>query len=159
MFPGTDPGEPSIEGPRGFQYRADFITPSEESALLEAIGGLAFEDFTLRGVVAKRRVAFFGESYTRAAAEPIPGFLEPLRAAIAKWTGVEPDAFAMALVNEYRPGAPIGIATRRNTTSSAACRCCRRAGWCCVPTAQGASRLASGGARPIRSRCSRAPPT
>ena len=32
----------------------------------------------------------------------------PLREKAAAWAGVEPGAFAMALVNEYPPGAPIG---------------------------------------------------
>ena len=27
---------------------------------------------------------------------------------VATWAGIEPDAFAMALINEYRAGAPIG---------------------------------------------------
>ena len=62
----------------------------------------------MRGVVARRRVAFFGESYDRSTAGPLPGFLLPLRAGIAAWAGVEPEAFAMALINEYRPGTPIG---------------------------------------------------
>jgi alkylated DNA repair dioxygenase AlkB len=35
-------------------------------------------------------------------------FLLPLRARIAEWAGVDSEAFAMALINEYRPGAPIG---------------------------------------------------
>ena len=34
--------------------------------------------------------------------------LLPLRAALAEWAGVDADAFAMALINEYRPGSPIG---------------------------------------------------
>jgi alkylated DNA repair dioxygenase AlkB len=34
--------------------------------------------------------------------------LLPLRAALAKWAGVPDEAFAMALVNEYKPGSPIG---------------------------------------------------
>ena len=38
----------------------------------------------------------------------MPAFLMPLRATVAAWTGVDPDAFVMALVNEYPPGAPIG---------------------------------------------------
>ena len=62
----------------------------------------------MRGVVARRRVAFFGQSYDRAAAGPLPDFLLPLRARIAQWSGVDSEAFAMALINEYRPGAPIG---------------------------------------------------
>jgi alkylated DNA repair dioxygenase AlkB len=58
--------------------------------------------------VARRRVAFFGESYDRAVAGPIPTFLLPLRVDIAAWAGVDADSFAMALINEYRPGTHIG---------------------------------------------------
>jgi alkylated DNA repair dioxygenase AlkB len=32
----------------------------------------------------------------------------PLREQIAQWAGVDAETFAMALVNEYRPGSPIG---------------------------------------------------
>src|SRR6187431_501995 len=94
--------------PPGLHYRDDFITESEEGALLDAIGGVAFSDFEMRGVVARRRVAFFGESYDRADAGAIPDFLEPVRRRIAEWAGLEAGAFAMALINEYPPGAPIG---------------------------------------------------
>jgi len=94
--------------PLGFQYREDFITDDDERALVEAVANVAFADFEMRGVVARRRVAFFGQSYDRAAAGPLPAFLMPLRARIAQWSGIDPDAFAMALINEYRPGTPIG---------------------------------------------------
>jgi alkylated DNA repair dioxygenase AlkB len=94
--------------PPGFHYREDFITDAEEHVLTEAISGLAFSDFEMRGVVARRRVAFFGLSYDRTAAEPLPVFLSPLRVKVAEWAGVDPEAFAMALINEYSPGTPIG---------------------------------------------------
>jgi alkylated DNA repair dioxygenase AlkB len=96
--------------PPGFSYRDDFISADEERTLADAIDALEFATFEMRGVVAKRRVAFFGRTYDdRGAATPsIPGFLLPLRARAAEWAGVDADAFAMALVNEYRPGAPIG---------------------------------------------------
>jgi alkylated DNA repair dioxygenase AlkB len=95
--------------PEGFQYREDFITAADEQFLLDAIADVAFSDFEMRGVVARRRVAFFGQSYDRAAvAGPLPAFLLPLRANVAHWSGVDSDAFAMALINEYRPGTPIG---------------------------------------------------
>jgi len=94
--------------PLGFHYREGFITDAEERVLLEAIADVAFADFEMRGVVARRRVAFFGQSYDRAAAGPLPAFLLPLRAKIAQWSGIASDAFAMALINEYRPGTPIG---------------------------------------------------
>jgi hypothetical protein len=40
----------------GFSYRDDFITAAEESVLLEAIEGMTFAAFEMRGVVAKSRV-------------------------------------------------------------------------------------------------------
>ena len=92
----------------GFHYRADFITAAEERGLLDAIANIPFSDFAMRGVVARRRVAFFGQSYDRESAGPLPAFLTPLRARLAQWASIEPEAFAMALINEYRPGSPIG---------------------------------------------------
>jgi alkylated DNA repair dioxygenase AlkB len=94
--------------PSGFQYRENFISEPQERLLLDAIAPVAFSDFELRGVVARRRVAFFGDRYDREAAGPIPPFLLPLRSDIAAWAGVSADSFAMALINEYRPGSPIG---------------------------------------------------
>lgn len=99
-----------IDVPPGFEHRDGFITVEEERSLIEDISKLEFADFELRGVIARRRVAFFGASYDRSQVEtpPMPAFLEPMRKRMANWAGVQPDAFAMALINEYRPGAPIG---------------------------------------------------
>jgi alkylated DNA repair dioxygenase AlkB len=97
-----------LDVPPGFHYREDFITEADERVLLDAIADVAFADFEMRGMVARRRVAFFGHSYDRPAVGSLPAFLLPLRARIAPWAGVDPDAFAMALINEYRPGTPIG---------------------------------------------------
>ena len=94
--------------PSGFAYCDDFISVADEQALLDALGDVTFSEFEMRGVVARRRVAFFGQTYDRAAARPFPDFLVPLRAKIAGWAGVDADTFTMALINEYRPGAPIG---------------------------------------------------
>jgi alkylated DNA repair dioxygenase AlkB len=96
--------------PEGASYRPDFISAAEEGELARAIGETEFSAFEMRGVVARRRVAFFGATYdlAREASGPIPGFLLPVRQRIAEWAGLEPEAFAMALINEYRAGAPIG---------------------------------------------------
>jgi alkylated DNA repair dioxygenase AlkB len=96
--------------PDGFCYREDFITAAEEAELAGHIASVEFSNFEMRGVVARRRVAFFGASYDagEAPAQPIPDFLRPLIDRAAAWAGVKPDAFAMALINEYRAGAPIG---------------------------------------------------
>jgi alkylated DNA repair dioxygenase AlkB len=100
----------SPDTPGGFEYREDFISAAEEAALLEDIARVAFSNFEMRGVVARRRVAFFGASYDQGdvPSPPIPEFLRPLMARAAEWAAVAPDAFAMALINEYRAGSPIG---------------------------------------------------
>jgi len=96
--------------PPGFRYRRDFITADEEAALADDISRVEFSNFEMRGVVARRRVAFFGSSYDSGdrPSPPIPPFLIRVRERIAAWAEVEPGAFAMALLNEYPPGAPIG---------------------------------------------------
>jgi alkylated DNA repair dioxygenase AlkB len=95
--------------PDGFRYQKDFVPPEAADRLVQQIAGLTFGAFEMRGVVARRRVAFFGEAYdaTRPAAA-MPGFLIELRDRAAAWAGLPGPAFVMALVNEYRPGAPIG---------------------------------------------------
>jgi alkylated DNA repair dioxygenase AlkB len=100
--------EPDL--PDGFQYRTGVVSAEEEADLAARFSALEFSAFEMRGVVARRRVAFFGWAYDSggAAPPPIPDFLLPLRERVARWAAVDPAAFAMALVNEYRPGAPIG---------------------------------------------------
>jgi hypothetical protein len=99
--------EPDL--PPGFVYRDEFITPDEESALATDISALEFSNFEMRGAIARRRVAFFGLSYTAGVqTPPIPEFLLTLRRRVGEWAHVAPEAFAMVLINEYRPGAPIG---------------------------------------------------
>ena len=96
--------------PDGFQYREDFISTSEEADVVEQIRHVTFSNFEMRGVIAKRRVAFFGLGYdeTQTIAETIPEFLWPYRDRAAEWAGVPAAAFVMALINEYTAGAPIG---------------------------------------------------
>lgn len=97
-----------VDLPPGFHYLEESITKAEERVLLDAIADVTFSAFEMRGVVARRRVAFFGQSYDRVATGPLPAFLLSLRAKVAQWAGVDSEAFAMALINEYRPGTPIG---------------------------------------------------
>jgi alkylated DNA repair dioxygenase AlkB len=94
--------------PAGFLYRAAVIDVDEELDLLNQLRQISFSNFEMRGAVARRRVAFFGHTYEARGATPFPEFLEPLRIRLAGWVNVEPSAFAMALINEYPPGAPIG---------------------------------------------------
>jgi alkylated DNA repair dioxygenase AlkB len=94
--------------PAGFHYRDEFLSADEERTLLSEIERLSFDTFAMRGVVARRRVKFFGRAYDDIPSGPMPEFLMPLRAKLAAWADVRPDAFAMALINEYTTGATIG---------------------------------------------------
>ena len=100
--------EPDL--PPGFQYRDDFITIDEERHLAAQISAIEFATFEMRGVVARRRVKFYGRSYDAVPGpeEPIPEFLYPLRDRLAAWANISASAFAMALINEYKESAPIG---------------------------------------------------
>jgi len=100
--------EPNL--PSGFSYRESFITIDEELQLANEIARVEFSPFEMRGVIARRRVAFFGKSYdaVNTATPPIPQFLEPLRDRLAGWAERDSREFAMALINEYPAGAPIG---------------------------------------------------
>ena len=96
--------------PPGFLHQDDFLSTAEEADLVSHIERIQFAAFEMRGVVARRRLAFYGASYDRSEgpSPPIPEFLFPVRERLAAWAGVEPRDFAMALINEYRPGTPIG---------------------------------------------------
>jgi alkylated DNA repair dioxygenase AlkB len=96
--------------PTGFLHRDDFLTKAEEEHLAQHISQVEFGTFEMRGVVAKRRVAFFGASYDRGdqPSPPIPEFMSTLRGKLAEFAGLNPGDFGMALINEYRPGTPIG---------------------------------------------------
>jgi alkylated DNA repair dioxygenase AlkB len=94
--------------PVGFIYRDAFLTAEEERALVEAIGSLSFDTFEMRGVVARRRVKFYGQSYNDIPSAPMPDFLIGVRAKLASWAQVPAEAFVMGLINEYRQGATIG---------------------------------------------------
>ncbi len=99
--------EPDL--PPGMRYEEDFLIAEQEAALLALIQDITFSTFEMHGVAARRRVSFYGQTYDQTLpGADFPQFLLELRARMAPWAGVEPDAFAMALINEYPPGAPIG---------------------------------------------------
>jgi alkylated DNA repair dioxygenase AlkB len=106
-------GGPPPRLPEGFEFREDFISAADEAALLATIAGLPLHEATYKGYTARRRVASYGSRYDfddnrLLPADPIPDFLLPLREQAARWVGIEPPAFASALVAEYRPGTPLG---------------------------------------------------
>jgi len=99
--------------PPGFDYRAGFLSTSEERELLREIAQLEFANVAMRGVVARRRTVHFGWTYgyySRRAepGPPLPAFLLPYRDRMAEWARMEAALFVEALVTEYPAGAPIG---------------------------------------------------
>jgi alkylated DNA repair dioxygenase AlkB len=104
------PGLFDLDLPDGFRYQADVITPDAEAALVGEFARVPFTAFTMRGVSARRRVAFYGRAYDAALTDalPIPPFLLNVLEVIATWAAVDAAAFDMVLVTEYPAGAPIG---------------------------------------------------
>ena len=77
--------EPDI--PPGLLYRAAAIDVTGEAELLNHVEQIPFSNYEMRGVVARRRVAYFGHTYeVTAGAKPMPEFLLPLRARIRAMT-------------------------------------------------------------------------
>lgn len=99
--------------PDGLLYERDFIGAEEEAALLEEIGRLPLQEAKYKAYTARRRIAVFGsaydfETYQLGPAPPLPLFLEPLKQRVASLVGASPASFPHALINEYRPGTPLG---------------------------------------------------
>jgi alkylated DNA repair dioxygenase AlkB len=114
-----DPSQPSLFAPpapprpEGLSYRPSFISAEEEAALAQAIAALPLRPFEFQGYLGKRRVTSFGWRYVfdgsgLQEAEPVPDFLDAVRARAAALMGVEPQALAHVLLTEYAPGAGIG---------------------------------------------------
>jgi alkylated DNA repair dioxygenase AlkB len=104
---------PPPAAPSGLVCAPGFIGAEEESALAGRIAALPFKPFEFHGFTGNRRTVSFGMHYAfdgsgLREAEPIPDWLQPLRARAAALAGHEPEAFVHALVIEYAPGAGIG---------------------------------------------------
>jgi alkylated DNA repair dioxygenase AlkB len=96
--------------PDGYTYQNGLLTPHEEAGLLDRLSGVTFQDFEMRGRVARRRVAFYGgaDDVSADSSPPLPDFLLEVRERVAEWSGIAAESYVMALINEYSPGAPIG---------------------------------------------------
>ena len=99
--------------PEGLRYAENVVSADEAGRLVEAFAGLPFQAFDFHGFKGNRRIVSYGGRYDFSAsrleaAEPIPDFLLPARAAAAAFAGLEPEAIHHAMVTEYAPGAGIG---------------------------------------------------
>jgi alkylated DNA repair dioxygenase AlkB len=85
--------------PEGLVYEPEFIDARQEARLLETIAALPLEPAPYREYTARRRIVVYDEP---------PPFLVPLRDRVAAWLQVEAAHFSHVLINEYRPGTPLG---------------------------------------------------
>ncbi|HUD92876.1 alpha-ketoglutarate-dependent dioxygenase AlkB [Sphingobium sp.] len=97
----------------GLVQRENFITRSEEEALIDAIADAGLTPFLFQQWTGKRLTKSFGWSYdfqtgVFAPAEPIPQWAVPLKARAARFAGLEPDELKQLLLIRYDPGAGIG---------------------------------------------------
>jgi alkylated DNA repair dioxygenase AlkB len=97
----------------GIAQADDILTPDEERALIASIDAVQLSPFRFHGWLGKRLTASFGWSYDFdtgrfAPAEPIPGWLLPLRERAARFARLTPEELAPVLLIRYDVGAGIG---------------------------------------------------
>ncbi len=97
----------------GIASRHDLVSPAEEEALIAAIDAQALTPFRFQQWTGKRLTHSFGWSYDFQAgqlnrAEPIPDWLQDVRARMAAFAGLDADDLIQALLIRYDPGAGIG---------------------------------------------------
>lgn len=98
--------------PEGFYYVPDFISPGEETALLNVVRTLPLHPLIFQGFEAKRKVKSYGYDYnfdTRqiTAGETIPQEFALLLGRVADSLSVTAAEIAEVLVTEYPPGSVI----------------------------------------------------
>jgi len=99
--------------PEGMRYQEEFLSVAEEASLISLIAALPLAPMKYQQYTALRRVVSYGGQYDFSAqklneAEPLPGWLDPLRQRAGDWAGIAPERFTQALIAEYRPGTPLG---------------------------------------------------
>ena len=97
----------------GLRYAEEVISAAEERKLLDRLMPLDLAPFRFHGWLGNRRTQSFGWRYdfddaSFTPAEPIPGWLEPLRSRAASFAGLQPNDFVHVLIARYDPGAGIG---------------------------------------------------
>ena len=97
----------------GLHYAEEVIGQGEDEQLIERLLATDLSPFRFHGWLGNRKTKSFGWRYdfddaSFAPAEPIPGWLLPLRETAAAFAGLRPDEFVHVLLARYDPGAGIG---------------------------------------------------
>ena len=103
-------GAPALPG---LVASADFLSQQEEAELIARIDGVGLSPFRFQQWTGKRLTRSFGWSYDFqtgqfAPTDPIPRWLDPIRARAARFAGLGGDDLVQALLIRYDPGAGIG---------------------------------------------------
>lgn len=112
LFPEADP--PTDPDPlAGFRLMEDVVSSDAQADFVAIAQNLPFAPFDFRGFKGARRTVSFGSRYDFSrsrieAADAMPEWLRPLRAAAAAFAGVPDTDLVQALITEYPPGAGIG---------------------------------------------------
>jgi alkylated DNA repair dioxygenase AlkB len=101
------------EEPEGLVYRPELVSVEEEAQLVGVLEELRFDPIVLHGQAARRTARQYGLDYDYAAraptpGEPIPAWIQPVRARAAELAGRDEEELAEVLVQRYPPGATIG---------------------------------------------------
>lgn len=101
---------PLIEG---LSYREEMIGEPEAAALVSRLSAAELAPFRFHGWLGNRKTQSFGWRYdfddaSFTPTEPVPDWLQPLRAAAAAFARVQPEDFVHVLLARYDPGAGIG---------------------------------------------------
>jgi alkylated DNA repair protein (DNA oxidative demethylase) len=107
------PGMGATAPPPGFRYVPDFLSASEEAALVEDLGARTFDAVRMRGVVARRQTLHFGwvygyESWRITPGPALPAAYDFVLARAAALVGVARQDWQELLLSRYPPGAGIG---------------------------------------------------
>jgi alkylated DNA repair dioxygenase AlkB len=97
----------------GLRYGEGVIGEAEEEQLIARLIATDLSPFRFHGWLGNRKTRSFGWRYdfddaSFAPAEPIPGWLKPLRETAAGFAGLQPDDFVHVLLARYDAGAGIG---------------------------------------------------
>jgi len=97
----------------GLDYREALIGEGEEQALIERLTALDLAPFRFHGWLGNRKTRSFGWRYdfddaSFSSTDPIPDWLQPLRANAASFADLQADDFVHVLLARYDPGAGIG---------------------------------------------------
>lgn len=99
--------------PPGLVYQPGFLSAAQEAGLVGLMAQLPLAEARYKAYTARRRVVSYGGRYDYdlnrlLPSAPLIEALQPLRADVARWAGLAPEALTQVLVAEYAPGTPLG---------------------------------------------------